>query len=201
MTRPLEQDLSAEDPIAGFRDWFRQAEEAGGPLPERVCLATVGPDGAPSARMVLFKGLEDGTFRFFTDFRSRKASELRANPAAALVFYWHALGRQVRVEGRVEPLDEAASDDYFRSRPRGSRISAWASHQSREIADRSLLEREWARVEERFRGQEVERPPHWGGFGLRPSRVEFWQQREDRFHDRIVFTRASGGWERKRLQP
>lgn len=201
MNGPLEQELSADDPLESFRSWIREAEAAGAPLPDRACLATVSADGAPSARMVLFRGIEDGRFRFFTDFRSRKATELQANPAAALVFYWNALGRQVRVEGTAARLDDDASDAYFGSRPRASRISAWASHQSREVVDRATLERRWAEQEERFREREVTRPPHWGGFGLRPDRIEFWRQCRDRLHDRVLFVRAGDGWERKRLQP
>lgn len=201
MTPELERELSTDDPIESFQSWFREAVEAAVPLPDRVCLATVSPVGAPSARMVLFKGIENGRFRFFTDLRSRKAEELRANPEAALVFYWHTLGRQIRVEGTVAPLDDAASDAYFLSRARGSRISAWASHQSREIADRAVLERSRAEQEERFRGREVTRPPHWGGFDLQPRRIEFWRERQDRLHDRLVFIHTPGGWERRRLQP
>jgi pyridoxamine 5'-phosphate oxidase len=197
----LERELSADDPLASFRVWYRAAEDAGLALPERVCLATASPDGAPSARMVLFKGLEGGRFQFFTDYRSRKARELDANPRAALVFYWHELNQQVRVEGAVERLGAEESDAYFLSRPRGSRLSACVSQQSAEIASRDALERRRAELEQQFRDREVTRPEHWGGYGLDPSRIEFWRHRDDRLHDRLVYRRSATGWSRARLQP
>ena len=176
-----------DDPIELFESWFDQARGAGVPLCHAVCLATASTDGRPSARMVLFQGIEHGRLRFFTDYRSRKAGELERRPAAAMVFYWQPLDRQVRIEGSVERLSTESSDRYFSSRPRGSRISAWASIQSAEIEDRSRLENQWAEVEQRFAGGEVTRPPHWGGYGLLPERFEFWQGRDNRLHDRGVY--------------
>jgi pyridoxamine 5'-phosphate oxidase len=151
--------------------------------------------------MVLFQGIDDGRLCFFTDYRSRKARELDRSPGAAMVFYWQPLDRQVRIEGTVSRLSRESSDLYFSSRPRGSRVSAWASTQSAEIRNRSSLEERWTEVEERFRGRDVSRPPHWGGYGLQPARFEFWQGRDNRLHDRIVYERKTDRWTRFRLQP
>jgi pyridoxamine 5'-phosphate oxidase len=190
-----------QHPIDVLREWQQRAIRAGIALADAVCLATSTPDGAPSARMVLMRGIEDGRLVFFTDYRSRKACELEGNPRAAMVIHWAPLGRQVRVEGTVRRLASAASDRYFLSRPRGSRISAWASEQSAPVEDRETLERQRATVERRFEGRDVHRPGHWGGYALEPTRVEFWSERDDRFHDRLVFERFDGGWKRSRLQP
>jgi len=193
-----EADVAA-DPFVQFERWFA---EAGGavPAPESMVLATATPGGAPSARMVLLKEAGPDGFVFFTNYDSRKGRELAANPRAALLFHWQPLGRQVRVEGRVERLDEAASDAYFATRPLGARIGAWVSAQSAVIGSRDELE---AAVETMGRhvGEELERPPYWGGFRLRPQVFEFWQHRDDRLHDRLRYQREADGWVLERLAP
>jgi len=189
------------DPIEAASAWMREARESGLALPEACCLATCSPEGRPSARMVLCRGVDRGRFVFFTDYRSRKARELEAVPHAALVFHWEPLERQLRVEGAVERLEAEASDRYFLSRPRASRISAWTSRQSEEIESRAALERAREEIERRFEGREITRPPYWGGYGLRPSSIELWRGREDRFHERLVFRRGEEGWRGALLQP
>jgi pyridoxamine 5'-phosphate oxidase len=189
------------DPIELFRTWWRDAERAGLLLPESVTLATATPDGQPSARLVLLKGVSEGGFVFYTNYGSRKARELEANPRAALAFHWAALQRQVRVEGVVERVTVEESAAYFATRARGSRIGAWASRQSEPIGTRAELEARVAEVRERFGGGEVPLPPFWGGYRLVPARIEFWQGRADRLHDRVVHVREAGGWRAERLQP
>jgi pyridoxamine 5'-phosphate oxidase len=189
------------DPIEQFVTWWREAERSGLLLPESVTLATATPDGRPSARLVLLKGVSGGGFVFFTNYGSRKARELDANPWAALAFHWVPLQRQVRVEGRVERVSQEESAAYFASRPRGSRIGAWASRQSEPIASRSLLEEQAQTVRARFPTGEVPLPPFWGGYRLVPDRIEFWQGRADRLHDRVVHSRTAEGWRAERLQP
>ena len=189
------------DPIALFLTWWREAEQAGLLLPESVTLATATPEGRPSARLVLLKGVSQGGFVFFTNYGSRKARELEANPWAALAFHWAALQRQVRVEGRVARVTEAESAAYFGSRPRGSRLGAWASRQSEPIGSRAELEAKVAELQERFGNGEVPLPPFWGGYRLTPERIEFWQGRADRLHDRVLHTRVGDGWKAERLQP
>lgn len=191
-----------EDPIEQFRAWFEDASASGLLLPEAVALATATPDGTPSVRMVLLKGVDERGFRFFTNYQSRKADELEANPRAALCSHWSVLERQVRIEGDVERLTPEESDAYFRTRERGSRVGAWASDQSRPIADRGALEKKVSDIEDRFEGDEVPRPSYWGGYLLRPRRIEFWQGRANRLHDRLVYDRRTdGGWAVTRLQP
>lgn len=168
--------------------------------PEGVALATAGADGWPSVRMVLLRGFDDRGFRFFTGYESRKGAELAANPAAALCFYWQPLGRQVRVEGRVEQLPAAESDAYFESRPLDSRLGTWASDQSTVLPNRAALDEALAAARERF-GEDVPRPSRWGGFRLAPERIEFWQHGEHRLHDRFRYTRGPGGWLIERLAP
>jgi len=190
------------DPLEAARGWMREAADAGLALPEAACLATCSPAGHPSARMVLCRGVdEEERFVFFTDYRSRKARELDAMPYAAIVFHWEPLERQLRVEGRVERLDAAASNRYFMSRPRASRVSAWTSRQSAELESRALLERARAETERRFDGREVTRPEHWGGYGLRPTSIEFWRGRDDRFHERLAFRLDRDGWAATLLEP
>lgn len=167
-----------------------------------MTLATVGRDGRPSARMVLLRGLDREGLRFFTNYESRKGVELSANGWAAAVLYWDPLERQVRVEGRVERLTRAGSERYFSSRPRGSRIAAWASPQSRPLDSRAVLEAAYAGADARFPGENVPLPPHWGGFRLMPDRYEFWRSRADRLHDRARYTRTPDGtWTVERLAP
>lgn len=188
------------DPLRQFERWFAAAREAGLPVPEAMALATATRDGRPSARMVLLKGADERGFAFHTNYESRKGGELAANPRAALLFHWQPLGRQVRVEGAVERLSVAESEAYFRTRPLGSRLAAWASPQSRPLADRAELERLYAEAVERF-GEDVPLPPSWGGLRLLPDAYEFWQHGDDRLHDRIRYERAGSGWSRTRLAP
>lgn len=188
------------DPFVQFARWFDDAVAANLPLPNAMTLATVTPQGAPDARVVLLKGLERGGFVFYTHYLSRKGRELQANPAACLVFLWTGLDRQVRIEGRVEKVSEAESDDYFRSRPLGARLSAWASAQSEPVASRELLEAALQRAEDRY-GNDPPRPPHWGGYRVIPETIEFWQGRENRLHDRLVYRRGDGRWTIERLAP
>jgi pyridoxamine 5'-phosphate oxidase len=189
------------DPIAAFRAWFAAAGEAGIRLPETMILATATRDGAPSARAVLLKGVDERGFTFFTNLESRKARELAENPRAALVFLWNALGRQVRAEGTVGPIGHEESEAYFRTRPRGSRISAWASPQSAVVESRDELQRRFADAERAHPSDEVPLPPFWGGLRLAPEAIEFWQHRENRLHDRLRYQRDGPGWRIERLAP
>lgn len=190
------------DPIEIFEAWHAAAHAEGIPLAEAMALATATAAGAPSVRMVLLKGVDERGFQFFTNYGSRKAAELDANPRASLCAHWAPLERQVRVEGPVERLSREESDAYFRSRPRGSQVGAWASEQSRPLDDRETLENRVARYEAEFEGGDVPLPPHWGGYLLVPERIEFWQGRGDRLHDRWLYARdPSGGWTIARLYP
>ena len=190
------------DPLVEFRRWYRLAEESGLAQPDAMTLATATPDGAPSARMVLLKGVDDGGFVFFTNYESRKARELAENPRAALILYWSPIRRQVRVTGRVERLPAAESEEYFRSRPRGSRLAAWASRQSSVIPERAVLEDEYRRLEAEYADGDVPLPPFWGGYRVSPEVVEFWMGRENRLHDRLRYTRqGDGSWVIERLAP
>jgi pyridoxamine 5'-phosphate oxidase len=192
-----ETDLT-EDPFALFRAWFAQAAPL--PEPNAMVLATADADGRPSVRTVLLKGLDERGFSFFSNYDSRKGRELAANPACALLFPWHALQRQVRVEGRAERLPEPESSAYFSSRPRGAQLGAWASPQSRP-ADAEQLAASYADADRRFPG-EVPRPAHWGGYVVVPEAVEFWQGRPNRMHDRWVYRRSTAGrWRAERLAP
>ena len=188
------------DPIRQFEKWFGQATHAGMIEPNAMTLATSTRDGNPSARMVLLKGVDTSGFVFFTDYRSRKGAELDANPRVSLCFWWDSLQRQVRVEGRAARATREESEAYFRTRPHGSRIGAWASHQSAPLASRETLEREVQRLE-RVRPDEVPLPPHWGGYRVKPESIEFWQGRPSRLHDRIVYTRDGNSWKIGRLSP
>jgi len=189
-----------EDPLAQFRRWYQDAAAAS-PVPEAAALATATPDGRPSVRMVLVKRVDERGFAFHTNLESRKGGELAANPRAALLFHWRELGRQVRIEGAVERVSEAEADEYFRTRPRESRLAAWASPQSRPVADRAELDELYRQAEARFAGGDVPLPPHWGGFRVVPDVYEFWQHGENRLHDRIRYGRAGNGWRRERLAP
>lgn len=193
---------NATDPFAQFQAWFAEAETAEINDPNAMSVATVGADGRPSVRILLLKGLDDRGFTFFTNTQSRKGDQLDATRFAALTFHWKSLRRQVRIEGPVERVTDAEADAYFASRPRGSRIGAWASQQSRPLDSRATLEQAVADAEARFGGGEVPRPPHWTGFRVVPDRIEFWQDREYRLHDRILFTRdGEGEWSKGRLYP
>ena len=191
----------AADPIALFKKWYRDAAAAGTLLPEAMALATAARSGQPSVRMVLHRGFSKGGFVFFTNYNSRKAVEIRANPRAAFVFHWPQLERQVLAEGRVEKLSRAESDRYFKSRPLESRLGAWASPQSSEIPDRAFLEREYERVRAQYPGKTVPRPSFWGGFRLIPNRIEFWQGQPHRLHDRRSYVRKGRGWTTSLLAP
>ena len=198
----LDEASAAADPIEQFSRWFEEARASGVVEPNAMTLATVDPTGRPSVRVVLLKGLGEDGFVFFTDRRSRKGRELEANPAAALVFWWPELERQVRVSGTCVRHDDTGSDAYFASRPRGSQLGAWASEQSSELASRAELEARLEAATVRFGDGAIPRPPHWGGYRLVPDELEFWQGRPNRLHDRIVFTRTpEPGWRRARLSP
>jgi pyridoxamine 5'-phosphate oxidase len=195
----LLEEQAANDPLTQFELWFDEARGAVD-VPEAMAIATATTDGVPSVRMVLLKDADDEGFSFFSNYESRKGRELEANAHAALLFYWHPLGRQVRVEGTVERLSDADSDRYFDTRPLGARLSAWVSRQSEVIASRDEL---MDRVEtmRQHLGSELTRPLHWGGYRLVPSLYEFWQHREDRLHDRLQYRREDGTWVRERLSP
>ena len=190
------------DPIELFQAWFEAAIESGILHPEGVALATASPDGAPSVRMVLLKGVDQDGFVFFTNYGSRKARELDANPRAALCFHWAVHERQVRISGATERTTEEESLAYFRSRGRMSRIGAWASKQSQPLPDREELEARVSELDRRYAGDDIPLPPFWGGYRLIPDRIEFWQGRANRLHDRLLFTRPDGGaWSTQRLYP
>ena len=192
-----------EDPLELFESWYRTAEESGLFLPEAMTLATADADGVPSARMVLLKGFGRDGFTFFTNYESRKAREIAENPYAALVFHWAVLERQVRVGGIVGRIPEAESFEYFRTRPRGSQIGAWASAQSRRLPERGDLEARVKETSDRFKGDEIPLPPFWGGYRIVPLTMEFWQGRVNRLHDRWVFSRSApdADWTLERLYP
>lgn len=189
-------------PLELFRRWFAEADNPGEADRTAMALATAGADGRPSVRMVLVKGFDERGFNFYTNFGSRKGAELRENPRAALVFHWASIGKQVRIEGRVERVPDAEADEYFNGRPLESRIGAWTSDQSREIPDREALEQRRREIEARFPDGKVPRPPFWGGYRVVPERMEFWLDRPGRLHDRFLYERqADGGWRIARLAP
>lgn len=200
MERLSDESLLA-DPIAQFGRWMKDAEEhANQRVPESCCLSTMGEDGYPDGRVVLLKFFDERGFVFYTNYRSPKGRSLEKTPRAALTFHWPALGRQIRVVGDVEKVPPEESDEYFSTRPRGSKISAWASDQSAPIEDRPALERKQAEMEAKF-PDAVPRPPHWGGYRIEPRRIEFWQDCEFRLHDRFRFDRRGDEWSCARLSP
>lgn len=190
------------DPLKQFRSWLDEAVAAGLPQPLGMALATATAEGRVSNRMVLLRGFDERGFVFYTNYESRKAQELDENPQAALVFYWAELDRQVRIEGKVERISAEESDAYFRSRPWGSRLGAWASPQSQIIAGRDVLERQMDELAARYQDSDIPRPPHWGGYRLTPSSIEFWQGQPNRLHDRLRYGRLDGkAWSLERLAP
>lgn len=197
--------MDTTDPVALFESWLAEAERSEPNDPTAVCLATSTPDGRPSARMVLLKGVDrepaPGGFVFYTNLESRKGEELRSNPYAAMCFHWKSLRRSVRVEGATEQVSAREADAYYATRPRGSRIGAWASAQSRPLGSRSALEMGVREYEERFGEGDIPRPEHWSGFRLAPSRIEFWRDMPFRLHDRQVFHWTGGGWRTEALYP
>lgn len=198
---PQDSELAAEDPLDKFAQWMNDAESSEPSLPNAVSLATATPDGRPSLRMVLLKGVDAGGFVFYTNLESRKGEELGGNPWAAMCFHWKSLTRQVRVEGTVGMLDDDEADAYFASRDRESKIGAWASWQSRPLQRRFELEREVAKVAAKYAIGNIPRPAFWSGFRLKPARIEFWSQRPFRLHDRLQFDRVDDGWRLTRLYP
>ena len=198
---PLIESRAPSEPIVLFRRWYQAAERAGALQPDAMTLATAGPRSTPSARMVLFKGIEDGSFLFYSNYESRKGRDLAANRKAALVFYWSVTRHQVRVSGTVRRISRAASLDYFHSRPRGAQLSALASRQSRVVASRGVLAKAVADLDRRYPAA-VPIPADWGGYALRPAWIEFWENRADRLHDRLRYVRLPAGvWRSERLAP
>jgi len=198
----LDEAAIDHDPIDLFQRWFQDALRAKLALPEAMTLATVNSEGRPAARMVLLKQVDHEGFVFFTNYNSSKAAELETNNAAALVFHWASMERQVRVEGHVVKTSDAESTAYFQTRPRESQIGAWASPQSEIIESRAVLEQRKTEVEQEYQGKQIDRPPYWGGYRLVPDRIEFWKGRIGRLHDRIVYSRAvDGAWTTQRLAP
>jgi pyridoxamine 5'-phosphate oxidase len=198
--KTLDESQVDRDPLKQFGVWMVEAIHAQVPEPTAMNLSTVDPKGRPSGRIVLLKGVDARGFVFYTNYESRKGHDMAANPAVALTFMWKELERQVRIEGEVEQVTPAESDEYFATRPLGSRVGAWASPQSRAIANREWLEQRWSALAVEH-GTSPARPPHWGGYRVRPTYIEFWQGRRSRLHDRIAFTRAEAAWEIARLAP
>jgi len=196
----LREETISRNPIEQLQQWLHEAHNAGVLEPNAMCVSTA-LGGQPSARIVLLRGLDERGLVFFTSYFSRKGQEIEANPRAAVLFYWPLLERQVRIEGRVDQLPEDESDAYFAGRPRGHQIGAWASEQSEPVENREILDQRMRDYSERFEGEEVPRPHSWGGYMIRPARVEFWQGRPNRMHDRLEFTRDGNVWSVRRLQP
>ncbi len=196
----LDENASASEPLLQFQQWLRQAMDAQIPEPNAMTLATVGPDGRPSTRIVLIKDMDERGLVWYTNYDSRKGQQLEGNPFAALQFHWVELERVVRIEGQVEKVDPAQSDAYFASRPLDSRLGAWASPQSQVISSRAVLVANAAKAAAQH-GLNPSRPPHWGGYRLKPDRWEFWQGRKSRLHDRLCYRLVNGQWVRERLAP
>ena len=193
--------MLSRDPFELLEDWLAEAAATGMDLPEAFSLATATPQGRPSVRILLYKGRSGSGFRFFTNLESRKADELRANPVAAMCFWWPQLGKQIRIEGAVELLGAEEADAYFASRPRNSQIGAWASSQSKPLESRGILEQRVSALDQEYQDADVPRPPHWGGYRLTPTAFEFWVNGDSRLHDRFRFTCRDGNWRSQRLSP
>jgi pyridoxamine 5'-phosphate oxidase len=201
MKATLSEDKVEKDPITQFGIWWDEALRAEIDEVNAMTLATVSEGARPSSRIVLLKGYDASGFVFFTNYQSAKGKDLQLHPYASLLFFWKELERQVRIDGPCEKVSEAESDEYFLSRPEGSRIGAWASPQSQVIASRDVLDQQIIALEDRFQGKSIPRPPHWGGYRVKPEQMEFWQGRPSRLHDRILYTRTASGWQINRLAP
>lgn len=201
MLAALDEETAGTDPIAFFSKWFKEAELARITEINAMTLATADAQNRPHARIVLLKGLDERGFVFFTNYDSAKGQHIAENPNVSLLFFWKELERQVRIDGRIEKVPAEESDIYFHSRPEGSRLGAWASPQSREIPHRNILELNYSKYEAEFSGVQIPRPAHWGGYIVIPERIEFWQGRSSRMHDRILFKRNGAAWHRSRLAP
>jgi pyridoxamine 5'-phosphate oxidase len=201
MAKGLSHETAGKDPIKLFGQWFEDAKRAGLFLHDAITLATCTKDGVPSARMMLLKGFDERGFVFYTNYESRKAGELTENPRAALVSHWPVLERQIRVEGEVEKLSAEESTAYFHTRPRGSQLGAWASTQSAPLESPEELKRRFNEYEKKYATGAVPLPPFWGGYRLKPFRIEFWQGRLNRVHDRVRYDRVGNSWEMSRLYP
>jgi len=200
-TTGIDIDELDADPITQWQTWYAEAVDAGAYEPNAMVLSTVDGDGLPDARFVLVRGVDERGFAFYTNLRSTKAAQLRASPFGALTFAWLELHRQVRARGRIVIVGTTDADDYWAGRPRGSRVGAWASPQSMVLSDRHELEQLVAGIEARFAGDDVPRPPYWGGYRLEPDAIQFWQGRASRLHDRFRYTPRDGGWQIERLSP
>ena len=199
--RGLLETGAPQNPYLLFEKWFQEALKVKALDANAMSLATVSPSGKPSLRTVLLKGYDSKGFVFYTNYQSQKGRELGKRPVASLLFFWPQLSRQIRIDGPVKKVAAGESDEYFQTRPRGSQLGAWVSHQSRVIGNRELLEERMRELEKKYEGQSIPRPLHWGGYRVTPESIEFWKGRPNRLHDRLVYRRKSGGWKRERLAP
>jgi len=201
MNRGLIETNAPNDPISLFNRWFKEALKAHALDANAFAVATVSAAGKPSVRMVLLKDFDSKGFVFFTNYQSRKGREIARRPVAGLLFFWPQLGRQVRIDGKVRKVPEKESDAYFATRPRGSQLGAWTSHQSRVVESRKALERRMSSMKEKYKGKAIPRPPYWGGFRVAPVSIEFWKGRPNRLHDRLSYRKVGTRWVRERLAP
>lgn len=199
--KSLAESEVAKDPFAQFSVWWEEAVQSSIVEVNAMALSTASPEGRPSSRIVLLKGFNEEGFVFFTNYTSDKGRQMEQNQYVSLLFFWKELERQVRIEGTVSTIAPEESDAYFNSRPIGSRLGAWASPQSQKIADRAILDQELEKITAQFQGQEIPRPPHWGGYRVQPTKIEFWQGRSSRLHDRILYEQVDEQWQISRLAP